>query len=122
MRHGTLERYLRGTSLIHRLDPRLKVLAALAYVVVTTSTPARAWPAFLWLAALAGGAILLSRIPLVEALRRSAIALHPMLTTLIFPFLSSPARRYSSTQPAITGSTQRHSAHWRIRIEPALPA
>jgi cobalt/nickel transport system permease protein len=73
--HGTLERYLRGTSLIHRLDPRLKVLAVLAYVLVTTSTPVRAWPAFLWLAALAGGAILLSRIPLVEALRRSAIAL-----------------------------------------------
>lgn len=75
VRHSFLERYLQGTSVVHRLDPRLKLLATLAFVVVTTSTPVGAWPAFLLLAALALGAVLLSQIPLLEALKRSSLAL-----------------------------------------------
>ena len=75
VRNSFLERYLRGTSLIHRLDPRLKLLATLAFVVVTTSTPLRAWPAYLLLATLGWGAILLSQIAPVETLRRSLIVL-----------------------------------------------
>jgi cobalt/nickel transport system permease protein len=75
VRHSLLDRYRQGTSLVHRLDPRLKLLATLAFVVATTSTPPRAWPAFLLLAVLAAGAVLLSRVPPGEALRRSAVAL-----------------------------------------------
>jgi len=66
---------VQGTSLIHRLDPRLKLVATLAFVVVMTSTPLRAWPAVLLLAALAVSVILLSQIPLTEAVRRSVIVL-----------------------------------------------
>ena len=75
VRHSFLERYVQGTSLIHRLDPRLKLVATLAFVVVMTSTPLRAWPAVLLLAALAVSVILLSQIPLTEAVRRSVIVL-----------------------------------------------
>jgi cobalt/nickel transport system permease protein len=75
MRHSFLDRYREGSSLVHRLDPRLKLLATLAFVLATTSTPPRAWPAFALLAMLALAAILASQIPLVEALKRSAIAL-----------------------------------------------
>jgi cobalt/nickel transport system permease protein len=74
-RHNFLDRYRQGTSLVHSLDPRLKLLAVLAFVLAATSTPPPAWPAFLLLAALALGAIGLARIPLVEGLKRSAIAL-----------------------------------------------
>jgi len=73
--HGFLERYRPGASLIHRLDPRLKLLATLAFVLAATSTPPPAWPAFLLLGGLAWGAIYLARIPAAEALKRSAIAL-----------------------------------------------
>jgi cobalt/nickel transport system permease protein len=74
--HGNfLDRYIQGDSLIHRLDPRLKLVATLAFVVVATSARPRAWPAFVLLSLLALGAVLLSRIPLGVALRRSAIAL-----------------------------------------------
>ncbi len=75
MGHTFLDRYYRGTSLIHRLDPRLKLLATLGFVLVASSTSPRAWPAFALLAALALVAILVSRIPPVEVLKRSLIAL-----------------------------------------------
>jgi cobalt/nickel transport system permease protein len=75
MRHSFLDRYREGTSPVHRLDPRLKLLATLAFVLATTSTPSRAWPAFLLLVTLALGSILASEIPVADALKRSAIAL-----------------------------------------------
>jgi cobalt/nickel transport system permease protein len=75
MRHSFLDRYRQGTSAIHRLDPRLKLLATLAFVLATTSTPPRAWLSFLLLAVLVLGVTLISRIPLTEALKHSAIAL-----------------------------------------------
>ena len=75
MRHSFLDRYRKGTSAIHRLDPRLKLLATLAFVLATTSIPPRAWLSFLLLAALVLVVVLVSRIPLTEALKHSAIAL-----------------------------------------------
>jgi cobalt/nickel transport system permease protein len=75
MRHSFLDRYRHGTSLIHRLDPRLKVLGTLAFVLVTTTGPPRAWQTFILLAVLALGAIVAAQIPFLDALRRSTIAL-----------------------------------------------
>jgi cobalt/nickel transport system permease protein len=75
MGHIFLDRYHHGTGLIHRLDPRLKLLATLAFILVASSTPPHAWPAFALLAALALLAILASQIPPLEVLKRSLIAL-----------------------------------------------
>ena len=75
MRHSFLDRYQQGTSLAHRLDPRLKLLATLAFVLAVTTTPPGTWIAFALLAALAIGAVLTAQVPLVEGLKRSAIAL-----------------------------------------------
>ncbi len=74
--HGNfLDRYIQGASLVHRLDARLKLLATLAFVLVATGSPPRAWPAFVVLGLLALGAVAAARIPLGVALRRSAVAL-----------------------------------------------
>ena len=75
MEHSFLKRFQAGTSAVHSLDPRLKLLATLAFVLVATSTPVGAWCAFLLLAAQALLVVLAARIPLLAALRRSAIAL-----------------------------------------------
>jgi cobalt/nickel transport system permease protein len=75
VRHSFLDRYRHGTSVVHRLDPRLKLLATLAFVVATTTMPPRAWPGFVLLASLAAGAILAAEIPLLQALKHSTIAL-----------------------------------------------
>jgi cobalt/nickel transport system permease protein len=75
MRHSYLDRYRQGTSLVHRLDPRLKLLATLAFVLVVTTTPPGNWLAFALLAVLAIGAVLVAEVPLVDGLKRSAVAL-----------------------------------------------
>jgi len=75
MQRSFLDRYLSGASLVHRLDPRLKLLAVVAYVLAATSTPPGGWLALAALAGLALAAVLLARIPLMEALKRSSIAL-----------------------------------------------
>jgi cobalt/nickel transport system permease protein len=73
VQRGFLDRYVQGKSPIHRLDPRLKLLATLCFVIATTSSSWRAWPALALLAGLVFGAILLSRVPLIEILKRSLI-------------------------------------------------
>jgi cobalt/nickel transport system permease protein len=75
MRHSFLDRYRQGTSLVHRLDPRLKLLATLAFVLAVTTIPAGAWLAFASLAALVVAATRVAEVPLVEGLKRSVIAL-----------------------------------------------
>ena len=75
MRHSFLDRYRKGTSLVHRLDPRLKLLAVLAFVLVVTTTPPGNWLSFVLLAALATGAVLVAQVGLVEGLKQSAIVL-----------------------------------------------
>ena len=75
MRHSFLDRYHAGTSPVHRLDPRLKLLATLAFVLAVTTTPPHAWPTFVLFTGLALGAIVATQIPLIEALKHSAIAL-----------------------------------------------
>jgi cobalt/nickel transport system permease protein len=75
MRHSFLDRYRQGTSPIHKLDPRLKLLATLAFVLVVTTTPPGNWIVFAMLAALAIAVTLVAKVPLVEGLKHSAIAL-----------------------------------------------
>ena len=75
MGHTFLDRYHHGTSLIHRLDPRLKLLATLAFILVTSTLPPQSWPAFALLAGLALAAVAAARIPVLEVLKRSMIAL-----------------------------------------------
>ena len=90
MRHSFLDRYREGTSLIHRLDPRLKLLATLAFVLATTTTPPGSWLAFVPLAALALSAIVSAEVPLTEALKRSTIALpFAGMVALSLPFTRS---------------------------------
>lgn len=75
MRHTYLDRYREGSSLIHRLDPRIKLLGTLAFILVVTNIPAPGWPAFLLMAGLALLLVHLAEIPFLEALKRSSIAL-----------------------------------------------
>lgn len=70
-----LEQYHHLDSLVHRLDPRLKLLAVLAFVLAATSIPVCGWPALLPLAALISVAILAAHLSPLDMLKRSAVAL-----------------------------------------------
>ena len=75
MQHAVLDRYLQRNSLVHELEPRLKLVAVLAYILAATTLPMQGWLGYIGLALLAALAILAARVPLGLMLRRSAIAL-----------------------------------------------
>ena len=87
MKHAFVDRYSDLDSFIHRLDPRTKTLAMLAFVLVVMATPPTAWPSFALYAVLIAGLILLARLPPLYALKRSAVVVPFVLMIAIFiPF------------------------------------
>ena len=82
-----LDPYRPRPSLIHALDPRVKLVSALAIILAVALTPIGAWPAYLLLLAGVFSAVLLSELGVGFVLKRSALALPfvlaavPMLIT-----------------------------------------
>jgi len=92
-----LERYLHGTSPVHRLDARAKLLATLVFVLATSATPPRV-EALALLGALALAAVVASRIPLLEALKRSSLVLpFAGMVALSLPFTRAGEMLWSGT-------------------------
>ena len=83
-----LDPYVRGSSLIHRLDPRVKVVLTVAYIVTTALTPPGAWPVFVLLLAIGISTTILGELPAWTVLGRVllarpfAFAALPLLVTL----------------------------------------
>ncbi len=77
----TLGQYFPGNSLIHRLDPRMKIILLLLYMVVLFM--ASGWVAYLLLTAVTVFLMLLSRIPVKLYLR----GLRPLLIIICFTAL-----------------------------------
>ncbi len=73
-------------SAIHRLDARVKLVTALAFIVATVLLPDGAWPAFVLQEALALGAIVLSQVGVRFVLRRAAVALPFALAAVTVAF------------------------------------
>ena len=75
MHFNTFDRYVTQESLIHRLDPRVKVVVTILFIISNVLLPDGAWLAFL----LAWGLILwinwLARLPMAYAFKRSFIAI-----------------------------------------------
>jgi len=82
-------------SPIHRLDARAKVLALVAIVLVTVSTPASAWPAFLGYATTLAAVATVARVPPRWLLMRMAVVIPFVLFVAVFiPFLPHAGPRY----------------------------
>ncbi len=75
MHHAVLERWSRGSSALHRRDPRAKIIALMVFLLVL-ATAQRALPVLaLALFALLCSAVAWARLPLAGALLRSAVVL-----------------------------------------------
>jgi len=87
LRHVTIGQYLPGNSLLHRLDPRAKLLAFLLLVTAVTFTPSYLGNALLLATVLA--LILLSRISVRYALQglRPAVPMIAVLAVMQLLFL-----------------------------------
>lgn len=86
------ERYQAGDSPLHRLDPRVKVVTALALIAGIVLTPERAWPAYPLLWALLGSLAAMGRLGVWRVARMGGLALPFALAalTLIFTTPGEP--------------------------------
>ncbi len=83
MKHGFLDKYSELDSLIHKLDPRTKLVLVMAFILTVVGIPERAWSILGFTSGLILLASLLSRIPLSYLLTRSAaIVPFALLVTL----------------------------------------
>jgi cobalt/nickel transport system permease protein len=69
-------------SLIHRLDPRVKLVLALAFILVTSLTPLGVWPIYVLLLSIVVSVEILSELGVGYVLRRSMLAVPFMLAAL----------------------------------------
>jgi cobalt/nickel transport system permease protein len=77
-----LDPYREGHSVIHRLDPRVKFVLAVAFIFTTALTPVGAWPVYVLLFALAISIEVLSELGVVFVLKRAVLALPFVLAAL----------------------------------------
>lgn len=89
------QRYSPGSSPLHRLDPRVKLVVTLILVLGVTLTPARAWPAYPLLWALIASLGAAGGTGAGRLARRGGIALPFALaaTTLLFTTPGDPVAR-----------------------------
>jgi hypothetical protein len=95
MHSDAFDRYHHGHSLIHRLDPRIKVLVTVAYIVSNALLPDAAWIAFLVAYAFLLAINILSGLGVGFTFRRSFIAL-PFALVAITVLFSIPGKALAS--------------------------
>lgn len=106
----TLGQYFPGNSLIHKMDPRAKLIASVIYIVAIFC--ANDAVAFAALAVSALLLILLSRIPIMTVLR----GLKAILFILIFTAIINIFLTTSTTEPLWRGDFWIFSWHWQPTI------
>jgi cobalt/nickel transport system permease protein len=77
-----LDPYRHGASPIHRLDPRVKLVLALAFILATSLTPVGVWPVYLLLLSIVLSVEIISELGVGRVLRRSALAAPFVLAAL----------------------------------------
>ena len=70
-----LDPYTERASPVHRLDPRIKLVLTLAFIVTCSLTPVGAWPVYILLFAISLSTIIVSEVGVGRVLKRSLLAL-----------------------------------------------
>lgn len=86
MQHFHFAEQGQGVSIIHRLDPRIKIVGAVLLILVSTILPAGSWGAYLLLWAATLVVARLSQLGLWYAFKRSFVALPFALAAITLPF------------------------------------
>jgi len=81
-----IDQYRPKISLMHRLDPRVKLLLTITYILVASLTPVGAWPAYGLLFAFALAATLASNLGIGLVQRRALVALPFALAAITVVF------------------------------------
>ncbi len=91
MNATTFDRYLEGASAVHRLDPRVKVLVALGFILGVALLPDAAWMAYGAAALLIAAATVAARLSPGLVVRRSLLGL-PFLLAAVTVLFTVPGR------------------------------
>ena len=87
MKHSFLDQYSDRDSPVHRLDPRSKLVATLAFIAAVVLTPPASWLAYGLYLVIVATLILISRVPLLYIIKRSLVIIPFVLLAAIFiPF------------------------------------
>ena len=78
--------YQERASVVHSLDPRIKLALTLAFIVTCLLSPVGVWPVYLLLLAVSLSVIVLSEIGVGPVLKRSMLALPFVLAALPLVF------------------------------------
>jgi cobalt/nickel transport system permease protein len=97
-----LDPYRPRPSLIHALDPRVKLVLALAFILAVALLPIGAWPAYVLLLALILSVVMLSELGAGFVLKRSALALPFVLAALPILITAKGAPLWSASLGAWT--------------------
>lgn len=89
MNANTFDRYIRRESLVHRLDPRLKVVVALVFILATALLPDGAWLGFVLSWLLIWGLTRLARLPYRVVFKRSLVII-PFLLAAVTVLVNVP--------------------------------
>ncbi|HHE41190.1 MAG TPA: cobalt ECF transporter T component CbiQ [Dehalococcoidia bacterium] len=88
MKHSYFDKYSDLSSVVHRLDPRTKLLASCAFILVVAAIPPDSWLSYAVCAGLLAIWFSLSHVPLSHILRRSLVVLPFVAVVAVFiPFL-----------------------------------
>lgn len=101
-----LDPYIPLKSTVHRLDARIKLPLALAFILVTAFTPHGAWAVYLLLWTILLAAVILSELGITLVLKRALLALPFMLAALpvLFTIPGSPLFSFSLGNIDLTAS------------------
>jgi cobalt/nickel transport system permease protein len=87
MKHSFLDRYSDRNSLVHRLDPRTKLVAVFLFILAVGLTSPAMWPVFAVYFIVVATLIVLSRVPVFYVLKRSLVIIPFVLVIAVFiPF------------------------------------
>lgn len=96
MKHSFIDVHSRLNSPIHRLDPRTKLLSALAFVLAVVLTPQGHWQAYAAYFALIMVATVMSHVPLGFVLKRSlAVEATVLIIVALTPFFKPGEAAFS---------------------------
>ena len=87
MKHSFIDKYSDRDSLIHRLDPRTKLVTTLLFITVVVLTPPDRWSAYALYLAILVALLVTSRVPYSYVLKRSLVIMPFVLFIALFlPF------------------------------------
>lgn len=96
MEHDFIDKYSDLDSVIHRLDPRIKIVSALLFIIFVVFTPPDAWVTFPLYFLLILFVVYLSRVPYGYVFKRSLVPLPFVLLIVVFvPFLKQGRITYA---------------------------